>query len=338
MIERIRFANYRVLKEAEIKLGPFNLIVGPNGSGKSTLFHALEAVAAPEKTNFSRIVTAGSQPKEVSLDIRFSEAIGGRDRAIISFRSYTRHVAVQVFQGENSLGIVDGIPTDMVAVLKAARVYALDPSKIAEAAPIQPGVELQRNGANLVAVLDQLRDRDEVLFNELRADLKRFIPEFENIVFETPQTGQRTFKLRQAVSKQALPSSDLSEGTLLALCLLTIAHSPNPPSVICLEEPDRAIHPRLLRDLQDALYRLTFPQDFGLSRKPVQVIATTHSPHFVNLFKDHPEQIIIAEKHADGTASFKNLSEDKELQEMIGDAPLGDVWYSGILGGVPVSA
>ncbi len=93
-----------------------------------------------------------------------------------------------------------------------------------------------------------------------------------------------------------------------------------------------------MRELRDALYRLAFPSDFGIKRDPVQVVVTTHSPFFLDLFKDHPEQVIIAEKQKDGTATFKNLSDDKELRELIGDAPLGEVWYSGVLGGVPVPA
>jgi len=125
---------------------------------------------------------------------------------------------------------------------------------------------------------------------------------------------------------------------LLALALLTIVHQPDVPTLIGLEEPDRGLHPRLLRELRDALYRLSFPADFGINRPPIQVVITTHSPLFLDLFKDHPEQVITAEKGADGSATFKNLSDDAQLREIIGDAPLGEVWYSGILGGVPVAA
>ena len=46
MIERIRFKNFKALKDAEVKLGSFNLIVGPNGSGKSSLLQAFEGLAA----------------------------------------------------------------------------------------------------------------------------------------------------------------------------------------------------------------------------------------------------------------------------------------------------
>jgi AAA15 family ATPase/GTPase len=33
------------LKNAELKLGAFNVIVGPNGSGKSSVLQALKALA-----------------------------------------------------------------------------------------------------------------------------------------------------------------------------------------------------------------------------------------------------------------------------------------------------
>jgi predicted ATPase len=158
------------------------------------------------------------------------------------------------------------------------------------------------------------------------------------LVFNNETNGQRYLNLRQKISRGTIPASQASEGTLLALALLTIVHQPMPPILIGLEEPDGSLHPRLLRELRDALYRLAFPSDFGIKRAPVQVVVTTHSPFFLDLFKEHPEQVIIAEKKSDGTATFKNLSDDKELRELIGDAPLGEVWYSGVLGGVPIPA
>jgi hypothetical protein len=76
------------------------------------------------------------------------------------------------------------------------------------------------------------------------------------------------------------------------------------------------------------------PKTFGEKRPPVQVIATTHSPYFLDLFRDHPEEIVIAQK--DGlTARFERLIDRPDIDEILGDAPLGEVWYSGVLGGVP---
>ena len=82
------------------------------------------------------------------------------------------------------------------------------------------------------------------------------------------------------------------------------------------------------------MYRLAYPENFGEKREPVQVIATTHSPYMLDLFKDHPEEIVIASK-ADGNVSFERLVDLPNIQEILEGAPLGEVWYSGVLGGVP---
>ena len=126
----------------------------------------------------------------------------------------------------------------------------------------------------------------------------------------------------------------MSQGTVLALAILTLAYLPDPPPLIGIEEPERGVHPRLLRNIQTALYRLSYPKQFGEDRQPVQVIATTHSPYFLDLYKDHPEEIVIAQKTSDG-AAFERLSDQPDIMEVLDDAPLGEVWYSGILGGVP---
>jgi len=35
-------------------------------------------------------------------------------------------------------------------------------------------------------------------------------------------------------------------------------------------------------------------------------------------------------------SKFSRLSDRKDLEEILGDVPLSEVWYSGVLGGVPV--
>ena len=64
------------------------------------------------------------------------------------------------------------------------------------------------------------------------------------------------------------------------------------------------------------------------------MIATTQSPYFLDLFRDHPEEVIIAEKKG-LEAEFIPLSKHGHIEEILADASLGDVWYSGVLGGVP---
>src|SRR5262249_17738168 len=219
--------------------------------------------------------------------------------------------------------------------LARIRVYSFDAPSIAVPAQLQPNVVLGQHGGYLVGVFDRLRDREPERFEALNEELEHWFPEFDRILFDTPDTGQRAFLLRTRKDHYAIPAADLSQGTLLALAILTLAYLPDPPPVVGLEEPDRGIHPRLRRQIQDALYRLSYPENFGEKREPVQVIATTQSPYFLDLYKDHPEEIVIAQKTNDG-ARFERLSEQPHIMEILWDALLGEVWYSGVLGGVPL--
>ena len=101
------------------------------------------------------------------------------------------------------------------------------------------------------------------------------------------------------------------------------------------KQPSRHTDGRaMLREIRDALYRLSYPASTGVKREPVLVIVTTHSPYLLDLFREHPEEIIIAHK-AGQEAHFERLADRKDLPELLKEGTLGDMWYAGILGGVP---
>jgi predicted ATPase len=295
------------------------------------LLQGFEVLANPNQFSGRRLTTLGADKNELSVQV----LAGSPHETTWVGSKIVNGNPDQHIQPVRRPVIIQEVVNQCYSFLKSARVYALEPANMAQAVDSRRVGELSRNGDNLAGALTYLRDQDEEAYDQLRQELQRWLPEFDSIIFKNDHNGYRELSLRQVGSRQNVAAKELSEGTLLALALLTIIYQPNSPTVVGLEEPDRGLHPRLLREVRDALYRLSFPSDFGLKRKPVQVIATTHSPLFLDLFKDHPEQIIIAEKNVDGTASFRNLADDKELIEMIGDTPLGEVWYSGVLGGVP---
>lgn len=223
---------------------------------------------------------------------------------------------------------------DFDAISTRARFFSLDDQKISKPAKPDFNAHLGDDGENLVAVLDGIKDQDEKRWEEINLALSEWLPGFDRILFNVVGDGMKRIELRTAPGGFRIPASELSQGTLIALAILTLSYLPNPPALVCLEEPDRGLHPRLLQDVQNAIRRLCYPEEFGEKREPVQVIATTHNPFFLDLFRDSPEQIVIAEKSG-LDATFKRLSDHPHLKEIIAGVPLGEVWYSGVLGGVP---
>lgn len=342
MIESIQFENFRALKDTTLPLSPFTLIVGPNGSGKSTAMQAFAFVQSPGSFDFAKVMTSGfiGSAHRVQVSIYSVSALGTNVFVSAGFKLDSNQTGRYVPEGPRYGRVRGGqlpaeIKYEIQHTLSRFKLFSLDAQAIAAPVQLNPNIKLESDGANLAGVLDDLRDKEPERFEALNGELGRWLPEFDRILFETSAAGMRAFALRTREGRHKIPASELSHGTLLALAYLTLAYLPDPPSMVCFEEPERGIHPRLLRELRDAMYRLCYPENYGEDRKPVQVIATTHSPYLLDLYRDTPEEIVIAEKHGQET-KFQRLSEKPNVDEFLQDAPLGEVWFSGILGGVPV--
>lgn len=328
MIESVHYQNFRVLRNSVLPLGRFTIIVGPNGSGKSTAVQALQIAPKEAGAIYSDLLTAGLTPDanvKVQIEVRWQT------------KAATKYIwSLEGYQptAPHLQGISSEDDKSLRAKLREFRLFNLHAPAILMPVTLSPQLYLGNDGANLVGMLDQLRDRFPERFEALNNELGRWLPEFDRILFSTPGQGQRAFMLRTRQGQHPIKAPNISQGTLLALAILTVAYLPEPPPIVCFEEPDRGLHPRLLRDVRDALYRLSYPENFKEERDPVQVIATTHSPYMLDLFKDHPEEVVISQKTKDNVI-FEKLSERPDLTEILEGAHLGDVWYSGILGGVP---
>ena len=342
MIESIEFKNFKALRDTTLPLGPCTIIVGPNGSGKSTVLQALEAVQTQTRTiRFSEIANfriRDVKDSMVSVKLNYLErscTVGYECRwtPSISVGTSEEHGQVVVRADLDQLVKHDAFE----AAVHSIRIFSLDANRIAAPSPVKGIIELGRDGTGLATVLDGMRDDAPNQFKAIERQIGEWLPEFDCILFDRPKQGEKSVALRTRDGGHKIPATDLSQGTLIALALLTLAHHPTPPSLIALEEPDRGIHPHLLRHIKDTLYRLSHPESCGETREPVQVIATTHNPFFLDLFKDSPEEVVIANK-VGADVQFQRLSDQPHVREYLEDSHLSDVWYTGILGGVPCAS
>ncbi|QYM80224.1 AAA family ATPase [Horticoccus luteus] len=327
MIASVHFQRFKALRDTRLNLLPFNLVIGPNGSGKTSLLQAIERLCALAK-----------------LPLATEEVAGRTDAAEVSFTFTAPHAHV-----EARLGCVDDLRCDLLRTsaagpewealrekLRRGRNYAFDPATLALPARRAEGGELAGDGRNLAAVLAMRQERHPGWFARMEQEFLRVMPEFSALSFSTPAAEQVALEMVLAGSERGarVAADDVSQGTLVLLALLALAFDPAPPPIMCFDEVERGLHPRLLREVRDTLYRLSYPLTVNETREPVQIVATTHSPYLVDLFREHPEEIVIS--HKIGTrAHFERLSERKDLPGLLGEGSLGDIWFSGILGGVP---
>ncbi len=336
VIALVQFKHFKALRATSLRLEPFNLLIGPSGSGKTSLVQALLRLRALARRSAAVSPAAGIPPVPHKSD----------DAPEIIFRFTPPDSDIEVHLRGRSEQVCDAIEvrrplTDDASARWAAlrtriggiRAYLFDHYAMAEPVPLSEGGELTSNGRNLGAVLARLREQEPDAFAQLEAEFCRVLPDFSAVAPQRAESGV-ALALRLKDGGQVLTAENLSQGALYTLAILTLSFSRQPPSVVCLEEADRGIHPRLLREVRDALYRLCYPADAGLKREPAQIVATTQSPFLLDLFRDHPEEIVIANKKG-RSATFARLSDRPDVRELLAGGSLGDIWFSGILGGVP---
>lgn len=120
----------------------------------------------------------------------------------------------------------------------------------------------------------------------------------------------------------SIPATRLSDGTLRYLCLLAILCDPEPPPLICIEEPELGLHPDILPSVADLLKSAS---------ERTQLIVTTHSDILVDAMTETPECVVVCEKH-DGKTEMNRLSAE-ELKVWMENYRLGQLWMDGQLGG-----
>lgn len=325
MIASIAFRNFKALRSTSLALAPFNLLIGPNGSGKSSLIQALLRLRTLSQLPVAEGAPVATRTNGPEIEFQFApphDAMTVRLQCVADFVCDRLQLTPVGAPGWLALR----------GELARIRSYLLDHYAMAEPVDRQDGGELATNGSNLAAVLAALRARAPEAFAAVVGEVVRILPEFVAVELDE---GDTTVGLGLRLAAGDLVTAEnLSQGALYTLAVLALAFNPTPPSVLCIEEIDRGIHPRMLREIRDALYRLSHPEGFGLARAPVQIVATTHSPYLLDLFRDHPEEVVIAQKYG-REARFERLADRADLAELLREGSLGDMWFSGILGGVP---
>ncbi len=319
MIKHVKIRNFRSFVEAEVDLQPFSLVVGANGSGKTNFLRFLEksinlVSGADPQSGFSTWIRHSNNhqsPFSFELTHSTGEKVIGKRQA---------HQDMFEFVGPMSGG-------------KNALIFNLIPEKISNPERITPSIIVGPNGEGTTAVLEMLKSGDgEDLFDQIEVHFRKYVPEAEKLSLKTFGEGTKQIQIREKSLTDPLPADELSEGTRIILAILTIIHQEKPPSMILLEDIDRGLHPRLFEYLAPLLHDIAIRHD-------INIVATTHNPYLVDAMQDHKDAVIIVEKK-DGASTLSTLASRLENLDYDSvdpdDMPLGQLWFSGLVGGTPV--
>jgi predicted ATPase len=96
----------------------------------------------------------------------------------------------------------------------------------------------------LAAFLYRLKDASSDIYQQIRKTIRLAIPFFDDFVLKPLKlrTEEELIRLlwRQKDSDYSLWPSQLSDGSIRFICLVTALQQPDPPSTIIIDEPDYA--------------------------------------------------------------------------------------------------
>ncbi len=338
MITEIEVKNFKTLRDVKIPLAPgITVMVGANNSGKSNALTVLKLLKEAEKTLGMAFAALGGEDSIVSRDAR--DALRVSVSAYLEGYTPKRYLTYSRTEGLSSGGDfpdsrgsedwlrIGQLPGKFSRLLNAISVHDLSVAALRAPAIIQRGAVLGPDGRDVAAVLDNMAGEAPSLRDAVDETVRRAAHEVKRIVTRPgPQPGTKVLGVEEKDGR-VYGAEDMSDGLLLFIGLAVAAQlKVGTRGVLAIEEPERGIHPRRLRDLVDHLLRLT--------KAGMQVVLTTHSPTLLDEFRDSPESVLIFDRDDQGT-HITRLSDRPDWAKELKGASLGELWYSGVLGGVP---
>lgn len=196
------------------------------------------------------------------------------------------------------------------------------------------------DGAQLASALAWMKGAAEDELAEITRDLGRIVPGVKRIrtlrertslrrVEQIDVEGQPVWRpvTETVVSDrfevefqngQAIRSELLSEGTVLALGLLTVVHEPQRPRLILLDDIDRGLHIEAQARLVEVL------RDLMMLDPELQVVCTTHSPYLLDRFEPSEVRVLALDSNRHTKAS--TLSNHPEFEKWKFGTQTGELW------------
>jgi len=180
--------------------------------------------------------------------------------------------------------------------------------KIRKSVLIEQNPVLREDAGNLSSVLHYLFTEHLPLFDELQQHLRSSIPGFKRLTVRARGGPGEViaFWEEEGIDKE-LTLADLSDGILRLILWTVLCVQPNPPPLICIDEPDQGVHPRTLPILAGLFEKAT---------ERTQFLLTTHASYFLMQFDI--SRIAVMRKTG-GEAVFLKPKDSKTLRDNLSD-------------------
>jgi predicted ATPase len=360
MLKQLTLTGFKSIKQTDIALQPLNIIIGANGAGKSNLIsffkllnelvagrlqqHIAESGRAqsllyrgPKTTpQLTAKLVFDTQSGTNAYEMRLFYGAGdvlffAEETLTFSRASSPKPQQLSLTPGNSETRLRDQeepIAKVTQALMSRCRVYHFhDTTATARARQygyVDDTSSLMPDAGNIAAFLHHMRNAQPSSYNRIIKTIRMIAPFFDDFVLEPTSQRDIILNWRERNSDLVFGPHQLSDGTLRAICLLTLLLQPPEtlPDTMIIDEPELGLHPYALNAIASILSEASHR---------VQLIVSTQSSALLSHF--NPEDVIVVTRN--GSASdFQRLTED-HLKDWLDEYSLGELWEKNVFGGGP---
>ena len=186
---------------------------------------------------------------------------------------------------------------------------------------------LSTEGENLALVTEYLYRQHPEVFESIIQKLKQRVPGISEVDSKITEEGRVLLRFRDGSFQDPFLARHVSDGTIKMFAYLVLLLDPKPHPLLCVEEPENQLYPKLLAELAEEFREY--------ARKGGQVFVSTHSPDFLNACE---LKEVFWLKKINGYTEVKRASEDEQIKAYIAEGDkLGYLWRQGFFDGADPS-
>lgn len=183
---------------------------------------------------------------------------------------------------------------------------------------------LSGSGDNLPQMAHKLYRHHPEVFQSILQKMQRAIPGISNIVPKLTEDGRLLLQFSDGQFTDPFLERHVSDGTIKMFAYLVLLHDPHPHPLLCVEEPENQLYPRLLQELAEEF------RAYG--RRGGQVFVSTHSPDFLNALE--VDEVVWLVKRQ-GASEFVRARDNEQIANYMANGDqMGYLWSEGLFPGV----
>lgn len=182
---------------------------------------------------------------------------------------------------------------------------------------------LSESGDNLPLVAQRLFEQDEDTFRRILETMARRVPGVNGVEPKLQDDGYLTLRFQDGSFKTPFLDRYVSDGTIKMFAYLVLLHDPKPHPLLCVEEPENQLYPKLMLELAEEFRQY--------ANRGGQVLVSTHSPDFLNAVELDEVCWLVKTQ---GNTEIRRAKDDAQIASYMADGDkMGYLWKQGFFVG-----